>query len=48
VLGHTGGLLCGPADADQPGDWAVMVRLRNRLTGTSSSDSPLVTVTVPT
>lgn len=32
---------------DQPGDWTVMVRVRHRPTGTPSSDSPAVTVTVP-
>ena len=32
---------------DQPGDWTVMVRVRHRPTGTPSSDSPTVTVTVP-
>lgn len=33
--------------ADRAGDWTVMVRLRHRPTRTPSSDSPLVTVTVP-
>lgn len=32
---------------DQPGDWTVMVRVRHRPSGTASSDSPTVTVTVP-
>lgn len=32
---------------DRPGDWTVMVRVRHRATGTPSSDSPTVTVTVP-
>jgi len=32
----------------EPGAWTVMVRVRHRATGTLSSDSPSVTVTVPT
>jgi plastocyanin len=32
---------------DRPGDWTVMVRVRHRPSGTPSSDSPAVTVTVP-
>ena len=32
---------------DRPGAWTVMVRVRHRSTGTVSSDSPSVTVTVP-
>jgi len=31
----------------EAGAWTVMVRLRHKPTGTPSSDSPLVTVTVP-
>jgi len=33
--------------AATPGAWRVMVRLRHRESGTPSSDSPTVTVTVP-
>jgi plastocyanin len=37
----------GRVPADVPGEWAVMVRLKHLPTGTPSSDSPVVGITVP-
>jgi plastocyanin len=37
----------GRVPADVPGEWSVMVRLKHLPTGTPSSDSPAVSISVP-